>query len=73
MEVFLIVAVAVVVAFVVVAALSDLRDRRAGYDPKVRTEVVTRHRRELREQLYKGRAKRLGWSDPDEDRRRRPR
>jgi hypothetical protein len=68
-----VIAFAVVAVFVVVAALSDRRDRRAGFDPKVRTESVTQHRRELKEQLYRNRAKRLGWSDPDEDPRHRSR
>ncbi len=72
MAVFLILVIAVVVVFLVVAALSDRRDRKAGYDPKVRTEDVTRLRRELKESLYKGRARRLGWTDPDDDPRGRP-
>jgi hypothetical protein len=66
---FLIIAVVLLVVFVVVAAVSDRRDRKAGYDPKVRTETVTEHRRQLKEHLYKGRARRLGWQDPDEKRR----
>ena len=70
MVVFLIIAIVLLVVFVVAAALSDRRDRRAGNDPKVRTESVLRNRRELKEQLYRGRAKRLGWSDPDEERKR---
>jgi hypothetical protein len=65
------IAAAIVVAFIVVAALSDFRDRRSGFDPKMRTESVTQHRRDLKEQLYKNRARRLGYRDPDEDRRRR--
>ena len=72
MQLFLVIAIVLVVVFVVVAAVSDRRDRKAGYDPKVRTEDVTRHRRELKEQLYKGRARRLGWQDPDAERRDRP-
>jgi len=67
--VFFVISVVLVAVFIVVAAASDLRDRRSGVDPKVRTEDVTRHRRELKEHLYKSRARRLGWQDPDEDRR----
>jgi hypothetical protein len=53
--------------------VSDHRDRRAGYDPKVRTEDITQHRRELKEQLFRGRARRMGYHDPDEKRRDHPR
>jgi hypothetical protein len=64
---FFVIALAFVVVFVVIAALSDRRDRRAGFDPKVRTDDVMQHRRELKEQLYKNRARRLGVVDPDEE------
>jgi hypothetical protein len=57
------------VVFVVIAALSDRRDRRAGFDPKVRGDSVMQHRRDLKEQLYKNRARRLGAPDPDDDAR----
>jgi hypothetical protein len=66
--VFVVLAVAVLLVILVVAAVSDHRDRRAGFDPKVRTEDVTKLRRELKESLYRNRARRMGWQDPDEDR-----
>jgi hypothetical protein len=53
--------------FVVIAALSDRRDRKAGFDPKVRGDSVMQHRRDLKEQLYKNRARRLGAIDPDDE------
>jgi hypothetical protein len=66
---FVLVAIVLVVVFLVVAAASDARDRRSGFDPKVRTQSVTEHRRALKEQLYRNRARRMGWHDPDEERR----
>lgn len=65
------IALGFVAVFVVIAALSDRRDRRAGYNPKVRGESVMEHRRKLKEELYKSKARRLGAVDPDEDRRHR--
>jgi hypothetical protein len=61
------IAFAFAAVFIVIAALSDRRDRRAGFDPKVRGHSVMQHRRDLKEQLYKSRARRLGAIDPDED------
>jgi hypothetical protein len=61
------IALAFAAVFLFIAALSDRRDRRAGFDPKVRSDSVMKHRRDLKEQLYKNRARRLGAVDPDED------
>jgi hypothetical protein len=66
-----VVALAFVAVFLVVAAVSDRRDRRSGFDPKVRGESVMENRRRLKEQLYKSKAQRLGAPYPDEDPRHR--